>query len=156
MRCLEQAPEKWNESVGGLVLHEALVHWNLWCLIDCWVRAGAVLGIYKIGLIDWRWSSGGSCEPAVMAACPGHHLHLQQQPLPTGKNFPSAAPNSAADLLSPVIKWENSSKNSFQLLKTILLAVCIFRRGARALQAGESCSHFPSSIKLNGLVFSSQ
>lgn len=34
--------------------------------------------------------------------------------------------------------------------------MCIFRRGARASQAGESPSHFPSSIKLNHLVFSSQ
>lgn len=96
------------------------------------------------------------CEPAGMAVCPGHHLHLQQQPLPGGKNYPSAAPNFAADFLSPVIKEENSSKNLFQLFKTVLLAVCVFRRGPRALQSGESSSHFPPSIKLNCLVFSSQ
>lgn len=34
--------------------------------------------------------------------------------------------------------------------------MCIFRREVRALQAGESHSYFPSSIKVNRLVFPSQ
>lgn len=80
------SPRKIKWECGGVVLHGALVHWNLWCLIDCWDRAGAVLEICRAELRDWRWNSGVSCEPARMVL--GTTCTSSSKLCPVGKTPP--------------------------------------------------------------------
>lgn len=55
----------------GVVLHTALVYWNLLSLVDCLGRAEALLEIYETELKDQRGNSGVSCALIGWQCAPG-------------------------------------------------------------------------------------